>query len=316
MVITVVTTVFVTREVSGSTEPTASTPPSSSRDMPNVASADDRGPVSLILSEPTCQEWTATSAALAHAASNGWDKRDPRVPAAEWSPDQRRQYEAMAAAVRQSSDRAARLARHTPHRLVRVLYEQFIAYSRTYADRLTRYTQGDDHLIRVSNSIVATLNAVCDSIAFGSASARSPLVPDAAPPRDLPNRYDPAGANRFLPAPNPTCAEWLDSALRFTDEMAAWRTVDPNVSANEMTPDQRAINNDAMPLMESFATRTQILGRRSDNPVWADIATFSAQYRRAYISALPTYSPADNDLQVAAGSAVGAVSEACRAAGG
>ncbi|KMO66915.1 hypothetical protein BST22_01000 [Mycolicibacterium chubuense] len=314
VVVTVVATLLVTRGSSGSTTPTASAPPSTSVDTSDIASASDRGPISLITEEPTCQRWTTTSAGLAHAATNGWDKRDPSISEAQWSPEQRRQYEAMAAAIRQAADEAARLARETPHRVVRVLYEQFIAYGRSYVEHIPQYAPPDDQIVRVSNSVVATLNAICDSIAFGSASARAPLVPEAAAPRDLPSRIDPNSPERFLRSQSPVCAEWLASAEKFTNDTAAWRSVDPNIAASALSPEQRAINNAAMPIMEAFATESQRLGRKSDNPVWADIATLSAQYRRAYVSALPTYAAADNDLQVAAGSAVGAISEACRAA--
>jgi hypothetical protein len=44
----------------------------------------------------------------------------------------------------------------------------------------------------------------------------------------------------------------------------------------------------------------QQLGRRSNNPTLQDFAELSAQYRRAFVLALPTYDPSDNYLANAA----------------
>ena len=313
--LTVVATLLVTRDGSGSGEPTASAPPSTSADTSDIASADDRGPVGVILEEPTCQSWTTISASIAHSASNGWDRRDPAIPAANWTPEQRRQYGAMSAAFREASDKAAALAKETPHREVRVLYEQFIAYSREYASRIPDYAADDDQFVRASNSLSATLNAICDSITFGAAAARSPLVTDGLPPSGNIAKPQPDDPSMFLASPNPQCAEWLNATKEFTDSTAAWRTVDPNIPAPELSPEQRAINDAAISVMDDFARYSILLGRASDNPVWADISALSAQYRLAYASALPSYSPADNDLQIVAASAAGAISAACRAAG-
>ena len=64
---------------------------------------------------------------------------------------------------------------------MREIYEQFIAYSRDYANRTATYTPGADHLARVSIGISSALNAVCGAITYGAAGARSPLVARAAP---------------------------------------------------------------------------------------------------------------------------------------
>lgn len=311
--VTVVVTLLVTRAGSDHASPAGSTPTSDTTS--HYASASDDGPVSVIVDEPTCHDWTNTAAGLAHAGTGGWNQRDVAVPSTEWSSDQRKQYDAFAAAVRVATNSAGRLARDTPHRVIRVLYEQFIAYGNAYANSIPEYKSTDDQLYRVANSFTATLNAVCDAISFGSASARAPLVPSVAAPRGLSTKSLSESPQEFLRSPHPLCNDWLKSALQFSGDTSAWRTVDPNIPATDLTPEQQVINNAVIPVMESYATTTQSLGRESDNVVWADIASLSAQYRRAYVSALPTYAPADNALQLAAGSAVGATSEACRAAG-
>lgn len=260
-----------------------------------------------------CQGWTPIAAAFFHAASNGWDQRDPSVPATAWTPDQRNQYEAVGAALRDAADRTADLARKTSHRVMRELYEQFIAYGRAYFETIPNYTEAANQFVLVANAMASTINAVCAAITYGAAGARAPLVARAAPPRDLAEGPYAGQAERMLTSPNPICAQWLLATKQFTEDTAAWRSVDPNTPANGLDSDQRAINYAVMPVMESFANEAQQLGRQSDNPVWADLATLGAQYLRAYASALLTYAPADNDLQVAASSVAAGISEACRA---
>ena len=52
--------------------------------------------------------------------------------------------------------------------------------------------------------------------------------------------------------------------------------------------------------MNSFAGKLEQFGRQSNNAVWQDFADLSAQYRRAFVLAIPTYTPTDNHLANAA----------------
>ena len=313
--LTVVATLLVTRGGSGSGEPTASAPPSTSADTSDIASADDRGPVGIITEDPTCAAWGPIAAAFAQGQNNGWERRDPALTEGEWTSDQRKQYAAVASVLRDTADRSMALASETPHRVMRELYEQFIAYNRAYAARVETYTPDADHLVRVSISIASSLNAICDAIAYGAAGARSPLIARAAPPIGPLSEINLASPSVFLDSPNAMCAPWLEAAQRFVAETTDWRAVDPNVPAVDLSPDQRETNARASTLMFSFADETQRLALQTGNAVWQDIATLSAQYRRAYASALMTYAPADNFLQIAASYLAGSVTEACRAVG-
>ena len=53
-------------------------------------------------------------------------------------------------------------------------------------------------------------------------------------------------------------------------------------------------------VMNSYANKLEQLGRQSDNAIWQDLANLSAQYRRAFVVSLPTYTPTDNHLANAA----------------
>jgi hypothetical protein len=55
-----------------------------------------------------------------------------------------------------------------------------------------------------------------------------------------------------------------------------------------------------VPVMNSYANELEQLGQQSGNPTLGDFATLAAQYRRAFVAAVPTYTPADNHLANAA----------------
>jgi hypothetical protein len=67
--------------------------------------------------------------------------------------------------------------------------------------------------------------------------------------------------------------------------------------------------------MTAFADQAEEIGSRSQNPVLQDWAMLSAQYRRAYVRAVPTYTPADNYLVSTSTYLAQAINTACLAAG-
>ncbi len=313
LVIVVVTVVATTLVLRGGSD--SSRPPTPTADAPQIASANDRSPAGIILDDPTCKSWDPIAAAFAHAASSGWDDRDPAIPATNWNADMRSQYGSVGATLRDGADRSVVLAKETPHRVMRELYSQFIAYSRAYADAISNYTAEDDFLVRAAIGASSTLNAVCDAIAHGSAGARAPAVARAAPPLSQTPLEDPARADQFLAAQNPICSQWLARVTQFDHDISSWKALDPNVPRDQLNAEQRGVMMAVSPSMEEFSNDIQIMGIESGDPTLSDFATLSAQYIRAYISALPTYTPADNFLVMAASSSSALITEACRSSG-
>jgi len=64
--------------------------------------------------------------------------------------------------------------------------------------------------------------------------------------------------------------------------------------------------------MKSFAVETERVGRQSPNPVIEDPAVLSAQYRLAYAAALPTYRPADDNLNLVATRSISLIYAGCK----
>src|SRR5262245_24522058 len=158
--VTVVITVLVVGKDSG----TSPTPGRTSGNGSEIASANDKGPVGIITEDPTCESWRRINDSVA-AAQKGvsWPERDQTVPASAWTPQQRSMYEAVGKATGGAADKVVGIVKLTPHRVMRELYEQFIAYSRAFVDGIPSYTasEKDRAFASAPDNLGLTLTGVC-----------------------------------------------------------------------------------------------------------------------------------------------------------
>ena len=300
---------------SATTSPAAATMSSSS--TPTViASASDTGPVGIITTDATCESWRRIQSTLAAAQSNGWEQRDPSIPGAAWDPAQRTQFEAVGTAMRNTADDAVGLARQTPHRVLRELYEAFVAYGRAYADSLADYQPADDFLARTNIAAFQSISEICAAADSGSAVARAPVVPAAAPSTAPAPPGNPASPERFIPQAGPTCSQWVPAESALQVDTQAWLALDPNILADSWTPEQRAVQERTGALLAESAATLEAAGRGSGTAVFEDFATLAAQYFRAYAAAVPSYAAGDHYLALAGLRLDNLVSAACQAAVG
>lgn len=307
--VTVAVTVSVTSKNGEGDDPTPS------GETFGLASANDTGPVNVITEDPSCAAWGPINQTFVDVQKRGWNNRDPSVAASDWSSEQRAAYEQVAEAARRAADQTVALAKLTPHRIVRELYEQFIAYARAYSEAVPSYTQADDHLAGVTVTISTVLVYVCEAIAYGSAEARAPLVESPSSPTKFAPVSDPSDPQQFMKTVDPTCAEWEELLNKFNADTKAWQSVDTNTLASGWTPEHRMAAEAVIPVMSKFAADIQELGAKTSNPTLQDFSLFAAQYRRAFAQALPTYMPADMYLDSASYRTTSIIYEACKAAG-
>ncbi|MDA2893337.1 hypothetical protein PDG61_20645 [Mycolicibacterium sp. BiH015] len=314
LLITVTTLWFSRGDAAEPAPPPVAPAPAPTVTAPNVASAGDRDPITLITDEPTCPDWEPINTALATALSNGWQQRDPSVPATEWTVEQRDTYRAVADAMRAAADKTVPLAKATPHRVMRELYGQAIAYWRGYADSIDAYRPGADHLARAAGNAAEAVNAVCAAVDFGAAESRSALVlPGPAPVPDLP-LGDPSTPAKYIAGPSAFCAEWMATVAQYADATRAWRERhNPAVPASSWSPEQRALADATAATMQQNADRTELLGLLSGNLVAADFAALASHYRRAFAVSLPDYALPDSHLDNAALRLQALTNQACHA---
>ncbi len=281
-----------------------------------IASANDTGPVSVITEDPSCAAWMSINTALAASGEGLWNDRDRSVPASEWTQKQRAQFAGAGQSMRGAAAQTIGLVKLTPHRVMRELYEQFIAYARGYAERIPKYTPPDNNLAGTANSASSALAAVCAAVIDGSAAARGPLVPPAAAPAQTAPLGNLTNPTPFLVNPNHVCNEWTSALEQFGQDTAKWQQMDPNIPAIYWNKEQNATNHEVAPVMNAYAGKLEQLGRQSSNATWQDFAELAAQYRRAFVVALPTYSPPDNHLANAATYSSTTILGACAVVGG
>ncbi|MUL85144.1 MULTISPECIES: hypothetical protein [unclassified Mycolicibacterium] len=278
------------------------------------ASAGDMGAVSLVTDDPTCAEWTRISAALVDLQNRVlWFDRDGSIPAVEWSPEQAAMYTAVARAMGSVAVQTSGLVRATPHRVMREVYEQLIAYAQELINRIPQYQAADIEVTRTADALVGAASSICGAAISGSAQARAPLTAAALPPSNpLPASI---GLNRrTLMADNPSiCAEWAPMSTNYRSSMADWSDADWQAPAVDWTYDQQSAGDATASLNTGFADGSEQLSRRSNNPIAEDFAVLSAQYLRAHALALPTYVPADRGLADAAANLTKVVDHACAA---
>jgi hypothetical protein len=311
--VTVVITVWVVGKDSGGGESPTPTNGNSS----DFASANDKGPVGIITEDPTCEAWGRVAREFsAQEDSVNWANRDTTVSASAWSPEQRNMYDTVAKAMNSAADQTVNLVKLTPHRVMRELYEQFIAYAQAFNSQISTYTANDDNLAVVTDTVGTALASICSAIDYRSAQPLAPLISQADTPTQLSVPGDPGHPERFLTTSDAVCSD-LDSLVsKFSDDTAAWRALDPAIPAKDWGPDQKAINDSVAPIMTTYANDLEQLGQRSNNPVLQDFTVLAAQYQRAFAKGLPTYTAADSYLSEAAVYLVRTLRWGCKAAEG
>jgi hypothetical protein len=289
-------------------------PTAAAADPTAIASAADVGPVAIIGTDVTCQSWREIQSTMASAQSNGWDQRDASVPGTAWTPEQRAQYEQVGTAMKNTADKAVGLARQTPNRVMRELYETYIAYGRGYAASLAEYQPGNDFLAQTNTAALQSISEICAAADGGSALSRGPLVPPAAAPTAPAPVGDPAQPERFLPESGPTCARWVPAESTLSAGVQPWLALDPDLAVDRFTPEQRAALESAAGQFSAAAGTLEADGRGSGNPVFEDYATLAAQYFRAFAAAVPTYAAADRNLGMVGVRLDTVIASACQAA--
>ncbi|WP_156750321.1 hypothetical protein [Mycobacterium sp. 852013-50091_SCH5140682] len=302
----------------GNGTPTASASPSATASgtasNSDFASANDTGPVNIIKDEPTCAAWTPINNTLAGIEQKSWAKRDTSVPASDWTPELRQAYQEVGQAMQNAAKQTAELAKKTPHRVMRELYQQFIAYGSAYADTLDNYVPENNNLVIVVGAVSSAISGVCGSIDYGSAASRTLSLPVPDPPNV--EIVATGNSERFIKSPDSSCGDWSKLIEDFKSATTGWHDVDSALPASSWNAEQKAAVEAAIPVMQDSAKAIEDLGRRSKNSTVQDFAVLAAQYRRAYADALPTYVPADSYLFSTSANAAFTISAACKAAGG
>ncbi len=114
---------------------------------------------------------------------------------------------------------------------------------------------------------------------------------------------------------DPVCAEWSPLADGYRAKRAAWVAIDPNISAAQWSPDQRAANMAVIPTLRAEADDLRRLAGKAQNDLLATLMRSQAQYEDAYANRLPNYQPNDQRLWQAVTDFGNSVNSVCTVTG-
>jgi hypothetical protein len=225
-------------------------------------------------------------------------------------------HDEVAEAMRRAADQSVQLAKKTPHRVMRELYEQSVAFWRAYADSVPDYSPDDNYLAMAAGNASGAIVAICSAIDLRSAQARGPLVEAGPSPQDTTPPQNLNSPAPLIDSSNKSvCQPWMAASNRFDADATPWHGIDPAIPASKWTETQRSEMLAMAEVMSKFAGELERLGQNSEDATVADFATLSAQYWRAFALAVPTYTTADSYLSGTAAYTVYLVVNACAAAG-
>jgi serine/threonine protein kinase len=312
--------VTLLRRDSGGRPIAATSPTTTTTSMPPAASTGDVGPVGLITEEPTCVRWLVISPK--------WPVDPPihtagvspvNVARNAWTPEQQSVMQTMASNIRAEAGQTAVLANTTPHRVMRELYEQFVAYARAFADAVAgNYVPDDSGLLSSKNHLLSTLTSLCVAVRAGAPGARSALITVRGAPARVAPPQDPGNPQRFVTASDlPACVvlESLTGNYASNPAVTAWIDADETIPASKWDPRHKALNDAVAPIMLTLADDVERATGQGNNPVMADFGMLFAQYERVFVKTLPTYGPSDFQLEAVASSMLYMVAQACHTVG-
>ncbi|MED5815681.1 hypothetical protein VST63_25250 [Mycolicibacterium sp. 050232] len=218
----------------------------------------------------------------------------------------------MGKALEQATSLAPNLEKQTPHRVMRELYGQFVRYAQMLIAAIPTYEERHNPIANVSGATMSTLSAICGAIDYKSVQSVAPLVSQSSPPTKPLSVTDRADAE-LVDTSSQICSDWISSSQQYDKDTAEWRAIDPNISAADWTPEQKEVYGRVSTIMTAHAEEMENLGRASGSSLMEDFAVLGAQYLRAYVIAIPKYTPADNYLSDVARYTGSALLWACRA---
>lgn len=270
--------------------PTPATRPSTTTTTSVMSAPPSSDAISAVINEPSCGVLEGIDRERAKATLD--------LPAAtmyaasEWSPEQRDIMTGAAQAFRTAADRLVPSIEQTPNRFVRELYEQYVAYSRAFADAVPNYVAAQSGFAYAAIFINQVVLGICAVVERGKPDvylAQIPPIDIGQPPPPPPP--DPANPPVMLTQVMPNCDQW--------------RSAMPVSLSTELMTDRSKGDQYAEVLLG--------LGAGGANPLAYDIAAFTAYYLR--VAAVVTDTNVQQGYRNVGTAVWDFINSACKAAG-
>ncbi|MBZ4575437.1 hypothetical protein GBQ13_20605 [Mycobacterium avium subsp. hominissuis] len=114
--------------------------------------------------DPICAEWAPINDNYRQKRTE-WVKTDPKVPAAEWSPEDRQLNMAVIPVLQQEAAELRRLAGKATDPVLRAMLQLEAEYQSAFADRLPNYTPPEDQRLWVAvTDFSNAINSLCSAV--------------------------------------------------------------------------------------------------------------------------------------------------------
>lgn len=117
----------------------------------------------MTASDSTCAEWDQLLNQFSTDTAD-WQALDARVPASDWTPEQRAVVDAVIPVMRDYADRIESLGRKSSDPVLQDFATFAAQYRRGYADALPTYSAADSYLTRTSNRVTAVIYDACKAV--------------------------------------------------------------------------------------------------------------------------------------------------------
>ena len=180
-------------------------------------------------------------------------------------------------------------------------------------DSISDYKPVDNYLATASISSSSALVGIFNTIEEGSTSRGLGLAPAPSPTETAPVG-EPENSAPFVTTSDAKCRAWVERLNAFNAQTSTdWQTRDSSIPGDQWTPERKAIEQAAKPLLVAYADDAETAGLGSGNPQFEDFSVATSLYIRAYLTAGTTYTSADGWLNYAAFQIGNFVSSACSA---
>jgi hypothetical protein len=114
--------------------------------------------------DPACAQWSVLSVSN-HSKQEAWVKTDPKVPASQWSPEQRALNSDIIPVMKQEAVDLRALAEKAADPMLRALMKLQVLYEEAYAARIPDYNPSDQRLWTAVTDASNMINSLCYAMA-------------------------------------------------------------------------------------------------------------------------------------------------------
>lgn len=251
------------------------------------ATSDDIPAGLQLVADPICEDHGLVYNILA-ARWQSFAKLDEKIPASQWTPEQRDIADATARAMLSAAAQYESMLPRAENRVIQELLAQTIVYLRANAENLPHYRAAEDvNLAYTATRLDGAILAVCAAVPL-VASLSAEMIPA---PRPTTVAVDPSALVPFMKLKDGICDDYVAWAQRRDEDLETWesRGGQLSVEGSQWPPEQRAIADDVSRVLARNADEVRGFAERADNPLVRDFLATAAPYNQIFAKRLPAY---------------------------